>query len=47
MKRFLCDDCSHFIGCQCEYPSSTVDPYDCAYFEEYREEEDGDDDDQM
>ena len=39
MTGFLCDDCIHFIGCKCELPSSTVDPYYCVYFEELREDE--------
>jgi len=33
----LCPDCIHLIGSGCELPSSTVDPYDCPYYEEVKE----------
>lgn len=36
-EHIMCDDCIHLIGRKCEYPSSTVDPMDCPYFEEASE----------
>lgn len=36
-KACMCDECAHMICGKCEYPSSTVDPMDCPYFEEAEE----------
>jgi len=30
---YFCDECIHCGPYGCEYPSSTVDPHDCPYYE--------------